>query len=330
MTRDVLELSIAQRELPLAQFQVAYEAGLIAFGGTGPYRWQLQGSVLPAGLAFREDGLIFGTPAEAGTFTLAVQVTDSTNRTASETLSLLVVPPPRVTCSSRTLGTLVVGEPFEGELLAAGGRGAYEWTTVGTLRSGASGGQPVDEEAPPPGLTLALSGEVFGSATEVGQYLWSVQVTAAESGDSDVCTLQVDVVPRGGITVTTVGLPNAVPERDYRVQLQAIGGYGELVWSLAQGTTLPEGLALEPSGAIVGTPTTAALAGQPSRTFAFLVEVRDERNVAGLGALSLTLAPESEGTMTVVERKEDGCQTAGGGFSVAALALVLLGVRRRR
>ena len=327
--RNTLALGISGRELPTARFQTAYEAGLTAFGGTPPYTWTQLDGLLPVGLSFQSDGVIFGTPLEAGTFTFKASVTDAANRTATETITLLVAPPSRVTCATRTLGTLALGESFEGKLLAAGGTGGYEWTTRSTRRIGDSGAVALDEAAPPPGLILGVTGEITGRPEQVGNYIWTVEVKIG--ADSDICPITVAVNGPQGLTVVTTQLPKAVPDREYRAQLQAINGVGTLTWTLADGAYLPEGLSLDATGVIYGKPTVAALQGASGRTYGFLVEVRDGRNVKGTESLAVTVAPEAEGTIEEVKvTKDEGCSAAGGGFSLAALGLVIAALRRRR
>ena len=46
---------------------------LQATGGTGSYVWSLAGGTLPAGLSLSSDGVISGTPVQAGTFAFTVE-----------------------------------------------------------------------------------------------------------------------------------------------------------------------------------------------------------------------------------------------------------------
>ena len=80
--------------LPSAAVGAPYSQALAAAGGTPPYQWTLVGgsSTLPAGLSLdATSGTIGGTPTAAGNFTVTVQVTDSTQATASEALTLTVI-----------------------------------------------------------------------------------------------------------------------------------------------------------------------------------------------------------------------------------------------
>jgi hypothetical protein len=64
---------------PLEAGSPMSEAGLIAFGGTAPYRWALAGAVkLPAGLTLDPaQGTISGTPETPGSFALTIHVKDA-------------------------------------------------------------------------------------------------------------------------------------------------------------------------------------------------------------------------------------------------------------
>ena len=77
--------------LPQATVNGAYQAQLVAGGGTGPFTWNLAaGSNLPAGLTLSPSGLISGTvSASVATYTFTVQVTDSaTSNTDNATFTL--------------------------------------------------------------------------------------------------------------------------------------------------------------------------------------------------------------------------------------------------
>jgi hypothetical protein len=82
----------ASTTLPQATKSSAYQATLAASGGTGPYTWTVaSGSTLPSGLTLSSAGLISGTlnsSVAVGTYSFTVKVTDSTNATATGTMSL--------------------------------------------------------------------------------------------------------------------------------------------------------------------------------------------------------------------------------------------------
>jgi Putative Ig domain len=110
-------LAVRTTNLPKAYVRQTYEIHLMATGGITPHRWELSEGALPSGISLHPDGLLTGTPAEAGEFRFTVRVTDS-GKPASELtqkLTLLVVAPlmaqwgryPRVN-GQRLEGSIVV------------------------------------------------------------------------------------------------------------------------------------------------------------------------------------------------------------------------------
>jgi len=65
---------------------------LATVGGTGPFDWSVSGGSLPAGVVLWPNGMVDGTPSEAGTFTVTVKVTDAHGQVAWETLTVVVMP----------------------------------------------------------------------------------------------------------------------------------------------------------------------------------------------------------------------------------------------
>lgn len=84
-------LAITTTSLPNAAVGTAYSATLAA-SGTAPYTWAIAQGTLPGGLTLdASTGTISGTPTAAGTSSLTIQVTDSSNATASAPLTLAVI-----------------------------------------------------------------------------------------------------------------------------------------------------------------------------------------------------------------------------------------------
>jgi len=106
-----LPLTIPSTTLPGGVVGTAYSATVTASGGTAPYNWS--GTTgLPAGLTINAtSGQISGTPTAPGTFTVNLQVTDSSNpqqtATSSPNPTIAITPAgqgPYITVQSVTVG----------------------------------------------------------------------------------------------------------------------------------------------------------------------------------------------------------------------------------
>jgi hypothetical protein len=101
-------VTISPSILPGATSEVAYSSVFSASGDPGPLTFTETGA-LPAGMGFRADASLSGTPSQEGSFPITVTATSSDGCGASERLTLNVSPP--ATASSLTKATIsVVGE----------------------------------------------------------------------------------------------------------------------------------------------------------------------------------------------------------------------------
>ena len=83
-------LAVATGSLPGAVAGVAYNEALAASGGIPPYTWGLIAGSLPPGLFLGSNGVISGTTSSVGSYTVTVQVMDSTSATAQQQFTLPV------------------------------------------------------------------------------------------------------------------------------------------------------------------------------------------------------------------------------------------------
>jgi hypothetical protein len=83
---------ITTTTLPNALYGIAYSIQMAATGGTGSYTWSLDSGSFPSGITMSSSGLISGTStATAGTFSVTLKCSDTSGKTASTTLSLVLL-----------------------------------------------------------------------------------------------------------------------------------------------------------------------------------------------------------------------------------------------
>ena len=80
--------------LPFGVTGTPYSQTLTARGGRLAYTWSLMSGTLPSGLTLSSSGVISGTPAVSGVFTITVGVSDSASTTAQQAFTLTLNPPP--------------------------------------------------------------------------------------------------------------------------------------------------------------------------------------------------------------------------------------------
>ena len=133
LTVQATPLAITTTVLPGGVQSQPYSATLAASGGTPPYRWSLANNTsLPPGLTLSSAGQITGTPTVLGTTSFTVQAMDSGSpaQSATQALSITIVPPP---CPCTLSGTIS----------GSGGNGAtvtLSGTSAATATANASGG----------------------------------------------------------------------------------------------------------------------------------------------------------------------------------------------
>ncbi len=194
-------LAVTTTALPGGTVGTAYSATLVAEGGTAPYHWSVTEGSLPTGLSMDgSTGVISGTPTEAGTSSLTVQVTDSSSpvETAAVNLSMVVSPAAlAVTTTAVPGGT--VGTAYSATLAAEGGTAPYHWS--------------VTEGSLPTGVSLdASTGVISGTPTEAGTSSLTVQVTDSSSPvETSAASLVVITAPKGVTVTGTASARNSNP-----------------------------------------------------------------------------------------------------------------------
>ena len=92
-TMEIGALVVTTTSLPNGANGAAYSQTLTASGGQTPYSWSIFSGSLPSGLTLATNGLISGTLTTKGIFNFTVKVTDATNSTAMQPLTLTVLAP---------------------------------------------------------------------------------------------------------------------------------------------------------------------------------------------------------------------------------------------
>ncbi len=141
-------LTITTASLPSGTAFTPYQQTLAATGGTPPYTWSLTSApnTFPPGLSVSAAGRITGTAGAAGAYDFTLQVADSANSSASESLSIainsgaLAVNPTALNFTSTTAqtftvtgGTGIIGPPSQ-QCFFGG---------IATLTPPSSGGLPI-------------------------------------------------------------------------------------------------------------------------------------------------------------------------------------------
>ena len=143
-------LTISTSSLPSGTINRSYSQSFTAVGGATPYKWSSGAGSLPRGLTLSGDGLLSGTPAQAGLFTFSVTVTDGIRNAAASTFNLTIngdATP--VTIVTAALPPAIVDQPYKQQLEASGGVTPYTWSfSLGVMR---------------PGLSLSASGPLIGN-----------------------------------------------------------------------------------------------------------------------------------------------------------------------
>jgi len=275
-TRGELPLSI-NTYTPLLSGLVgqSYSQTIQATGGSGSYIFSVTSGNLPSGLSLSSDGVLSGTPTQAGTFTFTIKVTDSSNpaKTATKEFTITVNEQTQpFTITTEGLPDGIVGTEYNATLSASGGTTPYTWSLI-------SGSLPT-------GLTLSNAGVISGTPSAAGTYNFSVKVEDSSSPKKQA-TKQFSInvnEQTQPLTITTESLPDGIVGTQYSATLSASGGMPPYTWSINSGS-LPNGLTPNSStGAISGTPIEQG-------TYSFTVQVQDADSNTAAKNLSITINP---------------------------------------
>ena len=251
--------------LPSATLNTLYAFALIATGGQAPYLWSAFGN-LPTGLSLNSStGVVSGTPAALGSYSIAASVTDATGTVKMQTFTLTVVAEsagPVVTNGIFPNG--VIGQAYLQKLTSFGGCASpFSPVPTFTLSSGVL----------PAGLTLvnAASGfSIAGTPTLAGtsSFALTVRDACGRSSSSNFTLTVTGTNAANSIVVSPSGLTFNVQQGADRPPLQTLFLSGTNSAALnftavvsAPLLTLSSSAGTTPSALMVGIGTTALALG---------------------------------------------------------------------
>jgi hypothetical protein len=271
-------LSLTMSALPNGTVGVPYNATIGVGGGTSPYSCSITAGTLPAGLSLGAGCVVSGTPTTAGTSTVTVKATDSSNpvetTTGPETITIAPAP---LTLTMSTLPNGTVGVPYSATIGVSGGTSPYSCSiTSGTL---------------PAGLILGSGCVVSGTPTTAETSTVTVKVTDSSNPVETTTGPETITIAPAPLTLTMSTLPNGTVGVPYSATIGVNGGTSPYSCSITSGT-LPAGLTI--SGCTVsGTPTTAG-------TATVTVKVTDSSSPANTTSGPETITITSSGSVLTV------------------------------
>ncbi len=256
--------------LPNGTQNVAYSQTIAVAGGTLPYTFSLGccspvSCCTPGWLSLNSTtGVLSGTPTGPGYWSFPLVITDGTGAQLRKhyTLGVVGVPLTVPVINTVTLEDYTIGEQRDWMVVSiSGGTPPYTWSVV----SGAL----------PPGISLQVPTSLrpylmnwgvmlAGTPTAVGAYTFALQATDSSSPAQTTgrqFTVRVSALSPENLPDGILGVP-------YSRRLRILGGTQPYTYSIVQ-RALPNGLTMDASGQVTGTPT------ESGEWFWFLLRVTD-------------------------------------------------------
>jgi len=253
---DANVLKILPALLGEGVFNQSYVESISCAGNVGACVFSAGVSTLPAGLSFDATAaLISGVPQEARTGSITINAYDAKRpeNIATTTLDVTIAPPPMSVVMPAAAGGQV-GGAFAIPSAVEGAMGATTWSiAAGSL---------------PPGLTLdEFSGVVSGVPTAWGEFAVTVAARDSWTEPRTATAMTTIAVLPANLAIDALSLANAIAGTPYTTSFSATGGTGHTTWSVIHGQ-VPDGMTLDASGTLNGTPASAA-------TFTFTLRAAD-------------------------------------------------------
>lgn len=278
--------------------------------GLPPYTYTLISGALPHGLALNaSSGIVSGNPTAAGTSEPRFRVTDSNDPplTAEAAASIYLYdyfPLALATTQQQMQGTPQV--PYSVTLSGVGGSALapphYAFTVTGL-------------DGNPAGVVFDASTHTL-SAADPPASSEPIYLTITVTRGEESITAERSITFASPISLMNQGaLPTGRVLDAYTAQLSASGGFGPKTFSLGEGSSLPAGLQLLPSGEILGTPTI----GSPD-PFPLVINATDAHGKKGTGSFTLLIELPPPPQLTLIINGSDFSTVVGKPISIPVTA----------
>ncbi|HEY3350735.1 MAG TPA: Ig domain-containing protein [Thermoanaerobaculia bacterium] len=194
-------------------------------------------NALPIGMTLAANGILSGTPTQAGSFDIVVTATDANGCFGAGATYHLVIGCQTIAVTNPATAAGTVNAPFSQTFTQAGAIGSATFSTLSAL---------------PAGLTLAANGLLSGTPTQKGSFPIVVKVTDGNLCTGAGATYNLSIGCQV-ITVTNPGTSTATAGTAFSQTFTASSTVGAVTFSTA--STLPTGLTLGANGVLSGTPT---------------------------------------------------------------------------